>query len=478
MKTAFAVYTTVGRVRRENQDNFYLNGSIKPIEVQDSVLRGESAAPAQIFAVCDGMGGEESGEVAAFLAVEALNDWEKEGFEQTWKQYIQAANRKICHYQDKHRIQMGTTLAGLLLENDCMRAMNVGDSRIYRIREQEIQQLSKDHTEFQNLVEAGFYQPEDFSKTKTHNYLTQSLGVDEQDMELEPFSVRERLKDGDAFLLCSDGLYGVVTTEELQDIVLQIQNPVQCVQKLVEQAERNQSKDNITALLVRVEMEQDEEKFPSMEDTQRIEGIDEAIKLQEQTIERTLPLEIQQSISAETGVAKASGQKEQGNAHKGLVKKIILLTGILMLLAGGCFFYNWCFPKVPDMTGQFEAIARNQFEQAGFSVDSILVYSKTKKGIVLKQSAEQTRLLRGSQISIYVSKGIKTVQVPVLTGMQEQEAQKIIEKYRLEWEFRTTYDASKEEGYVISQTPEPGSSLEEGSIVIITVNKKSEEYMD
>lgn len=251
MKTIYAVCTTVGRVRKENQDNFNLNGITKPVHVQEIALQGVSEDKYQLFAVCDGMGGETDGEVAAYIAVEFLKKYPAETFYEEWQNYLLDTNDAICIYQEDNECSTGTTFAGVFIKDNILQAINLGDSRVYYIRNNKIVQISKDHTEFQELVDTGVLKPEDFSKSATHNYLTQCLGIDLEEEMLEPYvSEQISMQDRDMFLICSDGLYGTVSNDDMTEILSGNESIALKSQKLVDLAERNGSTDNITALII------------------------------------------------------------------------------------------------------------------------------------------------------------------------------------------------------------------------------------
>ena len=260
MNALFAVSTTTGRIRKQNQDRFYLNGRTMPTQQENCSLAGLSRAKEQVFSVCDGMGGEEYGEIAAQLAVEALGQMPPEALRGDWSEYLRRANDLILRFARERQVRAGTTFAGLSLRGNQLSALNVGDSRIYLIREGKITQLSRDHTEFQAMVEAGIFAPSDFHKTSAHNRLTQYLGVDPRELEPEPHRVELKAKENDRYVLCTDGLYGAVSDEDIQRIAVRETNPAVACDALVRMAEEQGSRDNITVLLVCLEGRRRREK--------------------------------------------------------------------------------------------------------------------------------------------------------------------------------------------------------------------------
>ncbi|MCI5699200.1 MAG: protein phosphatase 2C domain-containing protein [Lachnospiraceae bacterium] len=253
MKTQYEIVSICGRFRSKNQDNFYLNGFTKKISDDEYLFSGASKNSYQLFAVCDGMGGEESGEVAAAIAVQNLISYTPKQFKYGWHNYIDQTNEMICNYQTSHQIQMGTTFAGLCINPFDAIAVNVGDSRIYRIREGIITQLSKDHNEYQNMVDAGIILDERTMR-RAKSTLTQCLGITVEMFRLDPYVVSiDSVSPDDIYLVCSDGLYGVLSDEQILNIILDNKNKTgDTGVKLVQRAEERGSRDNITALIVRV----------------------------------------------------------------------------------------------------------------------------------------------------------------------------------------------------------------------------------
>lgn len=251
MRILYEAVTIAGRVRSENQDNFYVNGSIKKMTEAECMLSGVSEKNHQVFAVCDGMGGEDSGEVAAAMAVRILQSYASESVGINWPDYIKEVNQRLCEYQRKHSIQMGTTLAGISIDSSKLIAVNVGDSRIYQIHNKEIKQLSKDHSEYQFLLDAGI-KADERAMRRAKSCLTQCLGLPEEELELEPHVVNiAELAAGDYYLICSDGLHGTLSEEQINRIISDhkiIEDNI--CEILVKEAEKQGSRDNITALLI------------------------------------------------------------------------------------------------------------------------------------------------------------------------------------------------------------------------------------
>lgn len=252
----YAVRTHQGKIRENNEDNFYWNGKIRS-DVNENQLcyKGVETAGQVLAAVCDGMGGEVHGELASLIAVRALKPCSVEQVQETALACIQMANAKICDEIEKNNgKRMGTTLAALYIENDKAVCCNVGDSRVYWMHEGRFTQLSVDHNQVSQLVAAGILTREEAKRNKNRHVLTRYLGIFEEEMIIRPALSEEiTLDDGDIFLLCSDGLTDMVTDEEIVEI-LQAGTPEVQAEVLVERALERGGRDNITVLVCQVEV--------------------------------------------------------------------------------------------------------------------------------------------------------------------------------------------------------------------------------
>jgi protein phosphatase len=251
-----AAVSHVGKVRGNNEDNFFVNGQVLSAGV--SAVTDESDGG--IYAVCDGMGGEEHGEIAAAIAVDTLGKYyrqlkERGGlFENLIVLYTDEANARICaETEQKGGRRMGTTFAVLFAQNNTACICNIGDSRIYLFRDGSLVQLSQDHTQLQRLIEMGIITPE---KAKTHperHILTQHLGVFPDEMVIEPFTAAPReIKKGDVFLLCSDGLTDMLEDAGIGRLISRHPAPRDAAEALIEAALEKGGKDNVTVVVVKM----------------------------------------------------------------------------------------------------------------------------------------------------------------------------------------------------------------------------------
>lgn len=253
MKLLAAVACHVGCVRGNNEDNYFLAGQIRQsVEQLNTQARFEGANEQVLFAVADGMGGEAKGEFASLAAVQTLSSCNLEKGKTGILRCFSKANAIICREIDQIGCKMGTTLATLCIDGTNAFVCNIGDSRVYLLRDRALAQISVDHTQVQQMVDLGFLTPEEARTHPQRHILTQHLGIHEENMIIQPaLSETLQIQRGDTFLLCSDGLTDMVDDETICSI-LEHGTPEQQTRTLIEQALRNGGKDNVTAVVVQI----------------------------------------------------------------------------------------------------------------------------------------------------------------------------------------------------------------------------------
>ena len=250
----------VGKVRDNNEDNYFINGKIPDPNTTDMVFTADESKGG-LYAVCDGMGGEECGEVASEIAVNTLHKFYRRmleqgiAFDKLIDSYIDEANTQICDEIEKSDgKRMGTTFAVLYIKNEIAHVYNIGDSRVYLLRNNLLSQLSCDHTQIKRLIDMGILTAE---KAKTHperHMLTQHLGIFPDEMVLEPFVANPlTVEDNDMFLLCSDGLTDMLEDKAIEEIMRDSSDPQKATKKLIDAALQNGGKDNVTVIVVEAE---------------------------------------------------------------------------------------------------------------------------------------------------------------------------------------------------------------------------------
>jgi PPM family protein phosphatase len=207
--------------------------------------------------VCDGMGGQTGGELAAQLAIEAirrdLEKYQARPIEVALKSALFEANRVVVlRRQNAAFSSMGTTVVSAMFDGPEVVIGNIGDSRAYLVREGAIQQLTTDHTLVQQMVEKGEIQPEDALSHPQAHILTRCVGAEPGlDVDLKRFWIWE-VSEGeanDSLVLCSDGLYSLISDAEVAKLVTANSPQDACV-KLVELAKARGGYDNITVAII------------------------------------------------------------------------------------------------------------------------------------------------------------------------------------------------------------------------------------
>lgn len=242
MQLAVAARTDVGMVRAGNEDSFFADAD---------AYRG-------LFMVADGMGGHAAGEVASAMAVEIVRRDLAELREVSdsaaprLSDVLRAANHSIFlrTVTEVDKQGMGTTVSVLLLANNRYLIGQVGDSRVYLLREGKLQQVTKDHSYVQEQVDAGFLTPEQARHHPYSNVITRCIGAGEN---VEPDTYGGEVRRGDVFLVASDGLTGMVDDRRIGYLLSLPLEPRKIVDALIKEANARGGVDNITAIVVRVE---------------------------------------------------------------------------------------------------------------------------------------------------------------------------------------------------------------------------------
>lgn len=242
-KIHYSCLSHIGNVRSINQDNFicagrYMDMGDMPIEFPLCGTKTSKDIP--VFGIFDGMGGEECGEIASYIASKAASSIEigKDAIADL-SQFCQKANNNICDYATMHEITaMGTTAAMLVFTKKEVVLCNIGDSKIFRLCNKTLEQISVDHV---TVAAFGVKPP-----------LSQNLGIPPNEIIIDPHFARGSYNDGDVYLICSDGLTDMVSTDEITEVL--VSKPVEeAITQLLDKALANGGKDNITIILCKIE---------------------------------------------------------------------------------------------------------------------------------------------------------------------------------------------------------------------------------
>lgn len=239
MERRFAGFTDTGKLRSVNQDHYYIDPE------------------GRFFVVADGMGGHAGGQEASRIATHAIRTHLEENWDSSLdsktilKDAIAQANEDILKDQKEHpeRGEMGTTAVIVIHRQDQFCYGHVGDSRIYQLQDSELQQLTQDHTWVARAQDLGHLSEEQARVHPLRHVLLQCLGrQDLHRVDVEAISV----KSGDRLLLCSDGLSGEVTDEEIGDYLKSSADSQEVASNLVTAANQAGGSDNITVVVVEI----------------------------------------------------------------------------------------------------------------------------------------------------------------------------------------------------------------------------------
>jgi serine/threonine protein phosphatase PrpC len=246
-----ASLTDPGRVRDHNEDCI------------------ESRPGIGLYVLADGMGGYNAGEVASGMATSLIAD----GLEESWqpaatgrmgrddakalsekliREQIGRANNAIftTSQNNPECAGMGTTLVVCLFHDNFLTVAHIGDSRLYRLRGDSMEQVTRDHSLLQEQLDSGLITPEEAKLSQNKNLVTRALGIDPT---VDPEVHVHEARPDDIYLLCSDGLSDMVDDEEIRLTLITLrQNPSLTVQQLIQAANDNGGRDNISAMLIRV----------------------------------------------------------------------------------------------------------------------------------------------------------------------------------------------------------------------------------
>lgn len=239
----YSCVSHIGKCRKINQDNFICDGHYMMAEddMTEFPLAGHVTTKSPtLFGVFDGMGGEERGEMASFIAARKASSVVVENDAiGALSRYCLEANEEICKYaRDESISTMGTTAAMLAFTKEGIALCNIGDSKVFRFSKGTLEQISQDHV---TVSPFGSKPP-----------LSQNLGIPPSEMLIEPYVARGRYVHGDIYLICSDGLTDMVELGEIKD-VLGSTDFDEITGKLLSRALVNGGRDNVSIITCKIE---------------------------------------------------------------------------------------------------------------------------------------------------------------------------------------------------------------------------------
>jgi serine/threonine protein phosphatase PrpC len=310
-----AYVSDTGRQRTANEDSYF--------------------AGSPVFAVADGMGGAQAGEVASRLAAAALKESGSRtlGGEQRISDLIQEANRRVYDRSstDPNTSGMGTTITVALVENGNVAFGHVGDSRAYLIRDGTMEQVTEDHSLVNELMKSGKLSPEEAEAHPQRSVITRALGTD-PDVDADTFTIEA--KTGDVFLLCSDGLTDMVGEREILELVERNRQDLDVALKsLVRAANRSGGEDNITVVAFEIA-----EAQPLTHDGETREHVVPAEPDEEDTLTEADAVPVVDTAVVSTDEIRAevaaSERRDRAVRRRHLRRRILAWLALVAIVAG------------------------------------------------------------------------------------------------------------------------------------------------
>lgn len=476
--------TDVGRRRNENQDAY---GIAHTDEIS-------------LFIVADGMGGARGGATASSLAVNVVS---REAFQESGKlnavslkNSIECANAVIFNKSktDEDLSGMGTTIVALAFVGEQCVVAHVGDSRIYRLRENELEQLTRDHTLVQELVDTGAIPPEEAADHPIAHMLTRSLGPTDS-IEVEVQVLPDLCEEGDQFLLCSDGLYNLVTDAEIAQS-MSVKEPEEAAKELVDLALERGGTDNVTVEILRLTSLGDEaanavfskssapeivisepSDIPNLEEmiaavSEQAEGAEASAeeRLSESdtaTPEDSADVEDSEQVEASEAVAEESEEGEElpevsaanieqatrsaGGKEFRVLQFMGAVVGVTALCAVAFVFLNLNSSKEPLLESVVNEIASEVSEERDELSEELAVWAKNADSTVDASQAAEDRLEATTQ----------EVEEPEVKAPTSEEIASIIGTEEPQEEQTASEESSPTELAALEDSGEPEISAEE-----------------
>ncbi len=244
----------IGLKRKNNEDNLCVNG----LFLDDAAVEATKSLPFEysvsaeaplLLSVCDGMGGEAAGEAASAYAASRLAALSSSSSADDILGSLRAVNSElVAMARERGAVRIGCTTAILSFSGESATAINIGDSRVYRLRRKKLEQLSHDHSEVQNYIDAGILSEEKAREHPRRHLITRFLGMPDGDLEFDPPAVSD-VRPDDLFLICSDGLTECVDNRTLLELLCSEPS----ARRLYDEAMKRGGVDNTTIIVIRVD---------------------------------------------------------------------------------------------------------------------------------------------------------------------------------------------------------------------------------
>ena len=297
-----------GSVRMNNEDAYYINGSFAELKDmdQETSLHNTYHDDTALFAICDGMGGYENGEMASYTAVSRMEKLQQRlllnDFSAAVTQWVEETNSAI----NKAARDGGSTLALLFINSEKIHIAHIGDSRIYRYHQGKLTRMTKDHSKLQVLLDAGLITEKEAETYPQKHVITRALGMNEEENGKCMPTIQEPVlaEDRDRYIICSDGVTDMLSDDQIESLLSQSKAALDCADTIYQAALNAGGKDNTSVIVIEIECSAQElsnnaEKKDPFESTWTPEQ------------EASGPISIEQLIT----IKQANGQKVTIKTH-------------------------------------------------------------------------------------------------------------------------------------------------------------------
>lgn len=238
-----------GKIREKNEDNAYINGRYRKDVGQPIWKYTEEFSDNVLLAVFDGVGGEAGGEIASKEAAQTMDEYNNGHFTKVIMDYIYEVNFRLSTGINH---KMATTYAAVSIEDNLYGFSNIGDSKGYLWRDGNLLKMTKDHNTVQMLLDEGVLTLEEAKNHPQRHAIYQALGMQEEDIEPEPYiSEKENAQEGDILLLCTDGITDMLSETEIEQ-VLGDKKILKKAEIIIKKVMENGGRDNATVLVIEV----------------------------------------------------------------------------------------------------------------------------------------------------------------------------------------------------------------------------------
>lgn len=254
LQVKFAVRSETGYRRNNNEDNFFCNGIYMTPQEREKPysLNGLANVPC-VFAVFDGMGGHDCGEVASLIGAETLAEYAEKirgGSFREIDDYINDATKRLTDMMRERKIITGTTIVLLVCREDSFTIFHLGDSRAYRLKDDTLLKSTDDHTLAAEMVRAGMMSPRKAKESPYWHSLTRFLGIEDKIESSPDVNGPFDCAENSRVLLCTDGLTDMLTHREISQCVKATKDPAEAVNALVDSALAKGGYDNVTCVVI------------------------------------------------------------------------------------------------------------------------------------------------------------------------------------------------------------------------------------